>query len=1241
MPDIIDVIHNFTYNVTGTDNLKSVETYLKSNVEQIARNAKSLERLQTLLNNTNDPAKQARIQQAIDNRTKALNNETQAINRTITSNKNFQKALQGEIGIIGEINQRLEALRKARDRATSKTEIQKYNKEINNVQNQMNKMMSPKGSIIGGLGKSVMQGLGIAGGFGIAQIISQSVGFMKQFAKESFTTAANMDQMKVAFSSMLQSEPKANKLLEDIVKFAQQTPYGVTQLTELSKQLIAYGFGAEEIIPTLDMLGNVASGVGKDKMPQIIYAFGQIRAAGKLTGQDLLQLINAGFNPLQIISEKTGESMTSLKKKMSEGLITFKDVEGAFKSATSEGGRFFNLMQKQTKAVAGQMDRFGDSVDQLKVAFGKMLQGSGAGVLSLFSGIVEKLTEWISLDPATEMKKEQIELNALVYSIAGVNDNQKVRLGLINQLIQKSPEWFSHIDREKISNIELLSILGNVNKEYERRLLLIAREKTAQAAADKVAKQEDELGKVLEKNSKVIENAVRQRIISSAEGAEIMESLSSGKGIPAQLASRLRKEMESGTITQKAAFGDKQRIETFTARAGAAASLLGLGYNKDIVKEQKKLNDAYSELTAQTQKTAEAQSRLDNFAQERLKEVNASLKKQNLSLEERNKLEAEKLSLLNKIKSQTTKQTNVDTQSASTTGSGSKEKKGELITLDNAIKFVEKLGGVVTSTTGGKHNKGSAHYQGRAIDIRTRDKTPEEVERMIKEFKAAGFKVLNETERPKGQSVWGGPHLHISWESGSRYKLGREEPGQTTRVEAYKAVKDALGEQFKEIEKADEVVIDLNRRMDALNVNFNKWLESPEGIGASEEELNNRNKALQSALNILKEQLSIRTNEIEMMMFDELSNIATEFGDAAEAAEFKTKSEEAFNKSQQSEIDLKLKVKSIDVNLTQDAFIIDAIATTKIKDYLSKSIQANIDNDVVTNMGLSIEETSDRIKQEKERMDAERLAQLKADEQLKEDKIALAFDTWAQVSDIAFQFIDAINEKQIQQMDNEIAYREHTVEQAERLAERGNVAILKEEEDRLQKTMKAREEAVRKQQLLNAIMQASNIALATTQSILAITNTASQSGAASVLTVPLTMVAILTGIAGMIAAFAGMSFADGGYTGDGGKYETAGTVHKGEFVFTKEATERIGKDNLMKMMEMQKIPQMAMPFIPQFAESNYPKTKDNDILTLKKELAEIKEAIYNTEVKATQRMDAEGISQSVDRYIRNTRLKWS
>lgn len=185
--------------------------------------------------------------------------------------------------------------------------------------------------------------------------------------------AADYEQSGVAFETMLGSAEKAATMLKNITDMAMKTPFQVKDVETGAKQLLAYGISAESVLKDLSMLGDIASGVGMDKLPNLILAFGQVNAATRLTGMELRQFTEAGVPMLQTLADQLGKPVSVIQDMVSEGQIGFKDVEKALSSLTGEGGKFFNLMEKQSKTTAGQMSNLQDNITKLLRAFGAEL----------------------------------------------------------------------------------------------------------------------------------------------------------------------------------------------------------------------------------------------------------------------------------------------------------------------------------------------------------------------------------------------------------------------------------------------------------------------------------------------------------------------------------------------------------------------------------------------------------------------------------------------------------------------------------------------------------------------------------------------------------------------------------------------------------------------------------------------------------------------------------------------------
>ena len=165
---------------------------------------------------------------------------------------------------------------------------------------------------------------------------------------------SQMEQYITSFGTMLGSAEEATKLVNNLKEMGAKTPFETSDLAKASQTLLAFGTSAEDLLPTLQMLGDVSQG-NKERFDSLTLAFAQVGSAGKLSGQDLLQFVNAGFNPLNEISKMTGESMAELKERMSAGGVSAEEVAEAFKHATSEGGQFYQATEAQSQTFNGQM----------------------------------------------------------------------------------------------------------------------------------------------------------------------------------------------------------------------------------------------------------------------------------------------------------------------------------------------------------------------------------------------------------------------------------------------------------------------------------------------------------------------------------------------------------------------------------------------------------------------------------------------------------------------------------------------------------------------------------------------------------------------------------------------------------------------------------------------------------------------------------------------------------------------
>ena len=205
---------------------------------------------------------------------------------------------------------------------------------------------------------------------------------------------AEAEQTSVAFTTLVGSETKAKGMLDEIAKFAAASPFGKLDLTENAKTMLNFGVETGKVLPLLKQLGDISGG-NRDRLQSLSLVLGQVSAAGRLQGQDNLQFINAGFNPLQELAKMTGKSYAELQDKMSKGQITFENVTQAIRHATGAGGKFFGMMEKQSQTAAGKFATVKDIVIQQAVDIYGKLQPLISKILDLLIKIVPVISSGI------------------------------------------------------------------------------------------------------------------------------------------------------------------------------------------------------------------------------------------------------------------------------------------------------------------------------------------------------------------------------------------------------------------------------------------------------------------------------------------------------------------------------------------------------------------------------------------------------------------------------------------------------------------------------------------------------------------------------------------------------------------------------------------------------------------------------------------------------------------------------
>lgn len=222
-----------------------------------------------------------------------------------------------------------------------------------------------------GVGKGLLAGMGL-----------------KELAADIIRVRGQFQQADTAIATLLGSEERAKDLLSEVREYAKISPLEFGDITAATQMMLGFNIEAEKVPGFIKAIGDVSMGESS-RFNSLTLAFSQMSATGKLMGQDLNQMINAGFNPLQIMSEKTGKSIAQLKEEMSKGAITSEMVQQAFIDATSAGGKFFNMSEDAAKTINGQLSMMHDAIDSALNDIGTTSEGMIVGTVSGVTKLIE------------------------------------------------------------------------------------------------------------------------------------------------------------------------------------------------------------------------------------------------------------------------------------------------------------------------------------------------------------------------------------------------------------------------------------------------------------------------------------------------------------------------------------------------------------------------------------------------------------------------------------------------------------------------------------------------------------------------------------------------------------------------------------------------------------------------------------------------------------------------------------
>lgn len=345
--------------------------------------------------------------------------ETQKeVDKTGMSVDEFAKRMQGVLSSFDRLTQAVDKNTASQEKAMSagKKAADSEKQGADKATDAINKT----GEATDSLGQKLKQ-TGDEGAAGFGKLQKAAAGFFtlaaaKEFGQKVFEVRKKMESLQVSLETLAGTDV-GKQLYEDI---RQVSPMIQAEFAKGAQTLLGFNTEAQKVMPILKQIGDISMG-DSQKFNSLTLAFAQMSSTGKLMGQDLLQMINAGFNPLVVISEKTGKSVAELKDEMSKGAISVEMVEEAFRSATEEGGKFHGMLEAQSKALEGAYSNLQGAINGMFNSIGEQSEGIMAG----------------SINAATLLVQNYETVGKVIMSLVGVYGVYKTAL-MINIALEKA-----------------------------------------------------------------------------------------------------------------------------------------------------------------------------------------------------------------------------------------------------------------------------------------------------------------------------------------------------------------------------------------------------------------------------------------------------------------------------------------------------------------------------------------------------------------------------------------------------------------------------------------------------------------------------------------------------------------------------------------------------------------------------------------------------------------------------------
>jgi tape measure domain-containing protein len=1058
---------------------------------------------------------------------------------------------------------------------------------------------------LGGLKRALT---GAAAAFGGISVASSAI----DFGRGAIKAVADYESVQISLETFLGSAEKAKEVFAELEEFSIKTPFTPEQVNQAGKALLAFGEPVDQLTTSLQRIGDVSSATGKD-FNELAVIYGKARVQGTLFAEDINQLTEAGVPVITEFAKQFGVSESAVKKLGSEGKITFANLERAFQSLTSEGGRFFGLTEKLAGSTAGRISTLTGNFEQLK-------RDIGTGLLPVFETAVDsafKLIDGFRQIPEF-IEENKTSLLLLGGAVAFYVGQQKTALQV--ELISNAQKLIS-VARERALAIARGISTGATRIATTTTLLFgnaLQRQTAATGIATAASKtfnaviRANPLGLILsvvataaaffiDFGDAVDESAQSTEQLLNAQSA-LAESQKITNAETAKEISALDELVGEIKNANNGSTERKKLVDELNSKYGTTIKNI-----KDETKFIAALDAEYIKLATSIKSAAESEASRNAIVR---------LSEQKLGLEQTQKQLAAEKTLQNQRDANVARETQRLEQ---------QRKAGQLSSSD----FIEQTAALASGNRARRNQIDEQIAQNEQSIIETQNAIDE-----LASNAAKSTRITSDVDEKAGKAAAKLAEqrrdllIDLKNEIRDLSLEVRQQPIELSKPQSTEDEKKRVLELAKiQSEAIDNTITDrIQKARDAgtLTGEIEKQFEQIRKLEKIKlaNDTNNEITTIETDAAKKRQQLLAEIDQIdietqienETQFTNELLNQRALLFEQFENAKNQTEKQNLRDALDSNLADVRASLgerESLEISAIEsrrDAELATGELTSEGRVLLEKETDLEI---------LKIRQGfNDQLAQ----LDDELTQSSIEDSKKRRDAIIKGIEDVAKAT---LQLANAVIDAQIAQTDAQITGQQKRINDAAKIAEKGNAELLQIEEDRLTKLNEKRAKFVRAQQALAAIELVANSAVA-------ISKAAAEGGAAAPFTIAATLIALAAGLvaAKAQAQSAAGSFASGGYTGDGGKYEPAGVVHRGEFVITKEKTKRFRP--LLEQIHMGRNPFL----VNSISESNRFNTS-----TMEKRLEGIERAVREQKGLSLS-IDERGINGIVSRIqYKNQRIR--